>query len=241
MGVIRSHQLAWQTRTNRGAGGSQHLTYKAGPTGTPSHSSLHILFFCAHLARAMKGRMIFTKSFAPAGIFLAFGQATAALNLTFSGKDCPSNNEFSSVTYFNATSTTKFSMEQLGPHITEPWYYILTFADERGSKIEPFIHRWLSVPKSFWDSRSADDTPVCPFTLTGIKKSPKGREGNETCQGVVADKCSNAFADVEDFTVGASKCPSGDAATACGTGGLVYPGESPFCSCFRLLESKQSL
>ncbi|KAK3196790.1 hypothetical protein K4F52_000134 [Lecanicillium sp. MT-2017a] len=149
--------------------------------------------------------MKFSKNFAPFGIALVFGQKAAGLNLTFSGKECPSPSrntsiDFSSVPYFNATSVTKFSVQQLGPHITEPWYYILTFSDGRGSG-SSLIDRWVSVPKSFWDSQAANNTPVCPITLPGIKKSPKGKEGNETCQGVVTDECNGAFADVEDFTV----------------------------------------
>ncbi len=175
--------------------------------------------------------MAFSRLSLPLGIFLAFSQIAAALNLTFIGKDCIDDRDkiFTKTAYFNATGTTKFNVEKLGSNAEEPWYYSVTLMDERGSIEGPFINRWLSVPKTFWGSQSAhspgnpDPTSICIYTLQGFEKAMKSDEENNTCQGVVRDKCIKAYDELDSIS---DRCPSVNAKDGCGHTGIISTGKS---------------
>ena len=146
-------------------------------------------------------------------------QVATAMNLSFTGNDCPPNpNEiYSETAYSNATGTTKFYVQDLGDDASEPWYYSLTLMDERGSKYGPFINRWLSVPKSYMDSEFGKETSLCMYTSKGLNKSMKNAEGDESCEGVVSDECLKAFSSVKPASAG-EPCPSPPTRDACDDG-----------------------
>lgn len=144
------------------------------------------------------------------------------MNLTFTGKDCADNRGkiFAKTAYFNATGTTKFNVDKAVTKSDEPWCYSVTLMDERGSTEGPFINRWLSVPKSFWQAEIASQSQrkVCMYTLQGFEKAMENDEGDDTCKGVVKDECIKQYDELDSIH---DDCPTVDVKDDCGHTGIV--------------------
>ena len=120
-------------------------------------------------------------------LVLALSQLAAGMNLSYVA-NCPANDHFfSDIAYFNTTGTTNFTMQQLTGD-DKPWYFHLALASQ-----DNMVFRLLSIPKSFLESSTSNDTSPCMYSTDGKDGSLENKQGNETCSGVFSDKCMQAF------------------------------------------------
>lgn len=165
------------------------------------------------------------------GLLLALGQVVSCLNLTFSGNCTTSGTNGTTKhmdsLYFNVTGTTNFTLPQLTGN-DDPWYYhLILSAPTNDNPRDKFIERWLSVPESFLGSEVANRTLLCAYTIDGQDASLENKQGNDTCAGVISDKCKKSF-DVVASDVESSGCPPVYTGKDCNTAGIYSIGESLF-------------
>lgn len=152
------------------------------------------------------------------GLVLVTGQLAAAQmvsrNLTgdCSPMSTKGNGTFSAgySRLINATGTTSFTLQELTGN-DQPWYYYLTleegiFPNDRSGGA---ILRWLGLPESFLNTSKANETRVCMYSIPGLDKDMTNKSGNQTCQGIVSEKCAQSILQPKDDQVGFdSLCPT---------------------------------
>ncbi|KAJ3473517.1 hypothetical protein NLG97_g10265 [Lecanicillium saksenae] len=131
------------------------------------------------------------------GAVLAFSQAVAGLRMSFEG-NCTDQDkqrlrgDLGSVAYFNTTSTTSFTMDEMFG-FGNNWFLYLTLQDNSHLGRESDITTWIGVPENVWKSENATNMRICTATSKTYDKSLKHTNGNRTCQDVVPDDCLEGF------------------------------------------------
>lgn len=134
---------------------------------------------------------------ASAGLIMALVSTAASMNISWTGNCSISsvNSDYANLEAFNTTSVTNFTVPGVSGN-DDPWYYYLTLRDETHGATG-FINRWLGIPESFLESDAANYTDLCSYTISGQDKRMKNTAGNDTCKGVISDKCADAFLNPE--------------------------------------------
>lgn len=149
-------------------------------------------------------------------LLLALGQVASALNLTYSGNCTSSNSSSIDIPFINATSTTNFTLKELTGN-DDPWYYHLALVSPaHKDPTHQLIHSWLSIPESFLGTETANKTTLCAHFLDSQEASVKNMQGNNTCAGILSDKCIQGFENIaapSSFDMCPS--PSSDALDEC--------------------------
>lgn len=142
------------------------------------------------------------------GSLLALGQLAAALQLSQVGNCSAASSAasgFADIAYFNATGTRKLDMKAVSGS-NEPWYYHVTIAtsDQPGKST---IWRWLSVPESFAESKTANSTNFCMYSIAGKKGGKKNKNDGDSCNKVVSSTCARELLNVPSQRLKDGRCP----------------------------------
>ncbi|KAJ6785475.1 hypothetical protein PWT90_01185 [Aphanocladium album] len=146
---------------------------------------------------------------------LALGRLAAALNIT-SISNC--TNSAKTTAHFdfdrvNSTGVFNFTVDKITGDT--PWYYHLLLADSNGRQD---IGRFLVLPESALGNNTQNFTQLCAYALDGAFDSPKDGQGNQTCEGIVAEQCTERLFHGVDFGPGGD-CYASNLNAYCGAHG----------------------
>ncbi|TDZ15709.1 hypothetical protein Cob_v011397 [Colletotrichum orbiculare MAFF 240422] len=97
---------------------------------------------------------------------------------------------------FNSSGTTASTMG----HSADDWYVSVGISDSRhglvtydGYPTGQQVNVFLSVPESLIGSQRGNDTLYCPYRFQSQNVSSSAGSGEETCSGVLSDRCLEAL------------------------------------------------
>lgn len=130
---------------------------------------------------------------------LAFGRVVAALNATSVSNCTASGNATTDYdfSHTNATGVLNFTVSRITGDL--PWYYYVLLADNDGQQE---VGRFLAMPESAMVNSTKNFTRLCAYALDGGFDSPKDGRGNQTCEGIVPEKCTERLFHGVDFGPG---------------------------------------
>ncbi|KAK2616694.1 hypothetical protein QQS21_000306 [Conoideocrella luteorostrata] len=136
--------------------------------------------------------------------FILLLPTTSAASPTNTTDPTCSKEKFSSIQTapWNSTGTMEFSFGQAGNVDPGKWYLTMTLLDTpyyraeksdwtHGNYIQKF-QIYLSLPASWVESDSGNETNLCMYFMQGFNKSAAATGANP-CNGVLSDKCITAM------------------------------------------------
>lgn len=161
------------------------------------------------------------------GLFLAMCQLVATQTTgNCSTQYLNSTSYEDDLTHINATGTTSFTLQQLTGN-DQPWYYYVTLTEggRQGNSSDVLIHPWLGVPESFLNTAQANETRVCMYTMAAQDKGLTNKDGNQTCAGILSDKCVKSVVSSANALSRSGGCPGIDPDKDCPSGGYFASSE----------------
>ncbi|KAJ3479750.1 hypothetical protein NLG97_g8239 [Lecanicillium saksenae] len=145
---------------------------------------------------------------------LAFGRLAASLNIS-SVTNCTTANATTDFDFAHVNSTGVFNFTVDKITGDKPWYYHLLLADSNGQQE---IGRFLMLPESALGDNTQNFTQLCAYALDGVFDSPKDGRGNQTCDGIVPEQCTEGLFHGVDFGPGGD-CYTSNLNQYCGANG----------------------